>query len=53
MCYWALVETGGLLMGDQKNMLLKVPAIGWIMSEPPILSLNGPGLVHCVIKMLH
>lgn len=28
-------------MGYQKDMLLKVPTIGWIMSDPPTLSLNG------------
>lgn len=52
-CYWVLVETEGLLMGHQKNMQWELPITGWIVSETPILSQMGPGVVHSKMQMVH
>ena len=35
---WILVETEALFMGYQEHMYLKSPILGWIVSEPSILS---------------
>ena len=53
MGYCVLEETEGLLMGHQKNMQWELPIMGWIVSEPPILSQMGTGVVHSKMKMVH